>query len=70
MEVWTGKPVDYYNLIFFEALALVYIMQDKLYVRAMKYVFIGYVKGEKEYKKWKMEPRWSKFIIFNYVNFD
>lgn len=63
MEVWNGKSVDYSNFKIFGAL-------DKLDVRVVKCVFIGYPEGVNCYKLWKMDPGGSKLIINNYVTFD
>jgi hypothetical protein len=55
MEVWSGRPINYSNLIFFEALAFSHVKQDKLNARTVKCVFIGYTEGVKGYKLWKVE---------------
>ena len=67
MKVWSGRPTDYSNLKVFGALVFAH---DKLDARAVKCVFIGYPKGVKGYKLWKMEPGGSKFIISRDVTFD
>jgi len=70
MEVWSGRPADYSNLKVFGVLAFAHVKQDKLNARAVKCIFMGYPKGVKGYKLWKMEPGGSKFIISRDVTFD
>ena len=70
MEVWSGIPADYSNLKVFGTLAFAHVKQDKLDARAVKCVFMGYPKGVKGYKLWKMKPGGLKFIISRDVTFD
>jgi len=70
MEVCCGRPAYYSNLKVIGALAFAHVRQDKLDARAVKRIFIGYPKGVKGYKLWKMEPGGSKFINSRDVTFD
>ena len=51
-EVWTGVPADYRHLKIFGCVAYVHVKQGKLDSRALKGVFVGYLKGVKRYKVW------------------
>lgn len=44
---------------YFGDLLLEYIKQDKLEIREVKHVFIGYHEGMKGYKIWKIDPKRS-----------
>ena len=71
MEMWNGKPADYSNLKVFGSLAFAHIKQDKLDARAIKCIFLGYPKGVKGYRLWRMEPGGgSRVIISRDVTFD
>lgn len=50
MEVLSGKLVHHFNFKIFIALAFEHIKKDKLDVRVMKCVFIGYPESVKAYK--------------------
>jgi len=71
VEVWSGKLVDYSSLKVFGVLTYAHIKQDKLEPRALKCVFIGYPKGVKGYKLWKLESSGgSNVLISRDVTFD
>jgi hypothetical protein len=48
-EVWTGKPVDYFNLRIFGCPAYTHVNNGKLVPKAQKCNFIGYGSGVKGY---------------------
>lgn len=70
MEVWDGKPADYSNLRIFGSLAYAHVRDGKLEPRAVKCVFLGYPKGVKGYKLWRLDPGGGKCIVSRDVTFD
>ena len=70
MEAWSGEPPDYSGLKVFGSLAFAHVKQGKLDARGIKCVFIGYPKGVKWYKLWKLEPGETRCIISKDVTFD
>ena len=70
-EVWTCKPINLGNLKTFGCSAYVHISNDersKLDPKFKKCIFIGYVKGVKEYEFW--DPVAKKMVISGDVVFD
>nr|KYP48059.1 Retrovirus-related Pol polyprotein from transposon TNT 1-94 [Cajanus cajan] len=55
MEVWYGRPTNYSNLRVFGSVAYAHVKEGKLEPRVVKCVFVGYPKGVKGYKLWKLE---------------
>ena len=51
-EVWSSHPPDYSKLRVFGCSAYAHIIQDKLKLRALKCIFLGYTEGVKAYKLW------------------
>lgn len=50
IEFWTGKPANYSNMRVFGCPVYAHIKQEKLELRALKCMFIGYSEGTKGYK--------------------
>uniref|UniRef100_A0A803NRR5 CCHC-type domain-containing protein n=1 Tax=Cannabis sativa TaxID=3483 RepID=A0A803NRR5_CANSA len=68
-EKWTGYPPSYDHLRVFGCTAYAHIKQDKLQLRALKCLFLGYPKGVKGYKLWCLEPRYKKCLLSRDVVF-
>lgn len=47
-EIWTEVPANYKHLKIFKCPTYVHIKQDKLDVRALKGLFVGYLEGVKK----------------------
>ncbi|KAG8482597.1 hypothetical protein CXB51_024457 [Gossypium anomalum] len=67
-EVWSGNPVNYYDLKIFGCPAYAHVDNGKLEPRSIKCVFLGYKAGVKGYKLWCPENR--KVVISRDVVFD
>jgi hypothetical protein len=67
-ELWTGKPVDYYNLRIFGCPAYAHVNNGKLEPRAQKCTFIGYGSGVKGYHLLCIDSK--KVIVSRNVTFD
>ncbi|GJR84107.1 gag-pol polyprotein [Tanacetum coccineum] len=70
MEMWTGKPVNYFDLHIFGN--LVYVMYNsqettKLDPRSIKCLFLGYADGVKGYRLWDLVA--YKVVVSRYVVF-
>ncbi|GKD88463.1 retrovirus-related pol polyprotein from transposon TNT 1-94 [Tanacetum coccineum] len=55
MEMWSGHPSDYGMLRIFGCVAYPYDKQGKLESRAIKYVLLGYPKGVKGYRLYRLD---------------
>ena len=70
MEIWTGYSQDYGNLRVFGCAAYAHHRDDKLGVRALKCVFLGYPEGTKGYKLWCIESGGERLITTRHVVFN
>ena len=70
IELWTGKPADYSNMMVFGCPAYAHIKQRKLELRALKGVFLGYPEEVKGYKLWCTDLKSPKAIISRGVVFN
>ncbi|KAH9801673.1 hypothetical protein KPL71_001112 [Citrus sinensis] len=70
IELWTGKPADYSNIMVFGCPAYAHIKQRKLELRALKGVFLGYPEEVKGYKLWCTDLKSPKAIISRGVVFN
>jgi hypothetical protein len=68
IEVWSGSPADYSELIVFGCTAYAHVDNGKLEPRAVKCIFLGYKSGVKGYKLWN--PETSKVVISRNVVFN
>ena len=50
VEVWSGAPVDYFNLRVFGCPVYAHVNDGKLKPRAKKCIFLGYASGTKGYR--------------------
>ena len=67
-EVWSGVKVEFSHLRRFGCVAYVHTVQDKMSLRALKGIFMGYPQGTKRYRVWL--PEEEKFTISRNVVFD
>lgn len=64
------KLSDYHSLKVFSCLAFAHIRQEKLELRALRCVFVGYPRGIKDYMLWCIESDQRKCIISRDVTFN
>ena len=69
-EVWFSSPADYSKLRVFGCLAYAYEKDDKLGLRAKKYIFLGQTNRVKGYRLWYVDPKSPQFIVSRDVTFD
>ena len=69
MEVWSDQPTSYENLRVLGCIAYAHVRQDKLELRALKCIFIGYPEVVKGYILWCLEPGYKKCLISRDVIF-
>lgn len=62
IEIWSGKAANYLGLKIFGCAAYAHVKQGKLEPRALKCVFLGYLKGVKGYKLWCTDLKPSRCI--------
>lgn len=55
-EVWSGHPPDLDNLRVFGCVIYAHIRQDKVELRALRYMFLGYLEGVKFDRLLCLEP--------------
>lgn len=67
-EVWSGIKVELNHLRRFGCVAYVHTVQDKMSLRALKGIFVGYPQGTKGYRVWLPED--GKSTISRNVIFD
>ncbi|KAG8477231.1 hypothetical protein CXB51_031078 [Gossypium anomalum] len=67
-EVWSGNPANYSDLKIFGCPVYAHVDNEKLELRSIKCVFLGYKAGIKGYKLWCPENR--KVVISRDVVFD
>ncbi|KAG8471931.1 hypothetical protein CXB51_036977 [Gossypium anomalum] len=67
-EVWSSNPANYSDLKIFGCPAYAYVDNEKLELRSIKCVFLGYKAGVKGYKFWCPENK--KVVISRDVVFD
>lgn len=70
MERWTGHILNCRGLRVFSFAAYTHVRWDKIQLRALKCVFLGYPKGVKGYCLWCVEHKKEKYVISRYVVFD
>ena len=56
-KVWSSNPADYSDLKIFRCPAYAHVDNEKLELRSIKCVFLGYKAGVKGYKLWCPENR-------------
>ena len=66
-EVWSSSPATYSDLNIFGCLAYAHVDNEKLELKSMKCIFLGYKYGVKGYKLWCSETK--KLVISRYVIF-
>nr|GEW04163.1 putative polyprotein [Tanacetum cinerariifolium] len=62
MEMWLGHPSDYGMLKTFGCVAYSHVQQGKLEPRAVKCVILGYPKGVKGYKLYRLDNESPKIV--------
>ena len=69
-EVWSGHPHSLARLRVFGCLAYAHIRQDKVEPKVLGCVFLGYPKGIKAYKLWRLYPGYMRCITSRYIVFN
>ncbi|GJT30599.1 retrovirus-related pol polyprotein from transposon TNT 1-94 [Tanacetum coccineum] len=70
MEMWSGHPSDYEMLRIFGCVAYPHDKQGKLEPRAVKCVLLGYPKGMKGYKLYRLDDESPKIVTSRNVVFN
>ncbi|GKC59951.1 retrotransposon protein, putative, ty1-copia subclass [Tanacetum coccineum] len=70
MEMWSGHPSDYRMLRIFGCVAYPHDKQGKLEPRAVKCVLLGYPKGVKGYRLYRLDDESSKIVTSRNVVFN
>ncbi|GKB63082.1 retrotransposon protein, putative, ty1-copia subclass, partial [Tanacetum coccineum] len=70
MDLWSGHRANYEMLRIFGCVAYSYVNQGKLKPRAIKCIFLGYPKGVKGYRLWRLYDVKPKIIISRGVVFN
>lgn len=68
--MWSRKPYRYEQLRFFDYVAYAHTNDQKLKLRALKCIFVGYLKRVKMYKLQIDEIEKQKCFISRYVTFN
>lgn len=55
-EVWSSNPPNLNKLRVFHCIVYAHIRKDKVELRSMRYMFLGYPEGVKAYRLWFLEP--------------
>ncbi|GJV90022.1 retrotransposon protein, putative, ty1-copia subclass [Tanacetum coccineum] len=70
MEMWSGHPSDYEMLRIFGRVAYPNDKQGKLQPRAIKWVLLGYPKGLKRYRLYRLDDESPKLVTSKNVVFN
>ena len=70
MEMWTRAKLDLSNLRSFGCSAFAHHRDNKLGVRALRCIFLGYPEGVKGYKVWCLEEGKERLIVSRNVVFN
>ncbi|GJV37387.1 retrotransposon protein, putative, ty1-copia subclass [Tanacetum coccineum] len=70
MEMWSGHPSDYAMLRIFSCVAYPHDKQGKLEPRAVKCVLLGYLKGVKGYRLYRLDVESPKIVTSRNVVFN
>nr|GEY64475.1 retrovirus-related Pol polyprotein from transposon TNT 1-94 [Tanacetum cinerariifolium] len=68
--MWSGQPSDYGMLRIFGCVAYPHDKQGKLEPRAVKYVLLGYPKGVKGYRLYRLDDESTKIVTSRNVVFN
>nr|GEV71606.1 hypothetical protein [Tanacetum cinerariifolium] len=70
MDMWSGHPSDYGTLSISDCVAYPHDKQGKLKPRAIKCVLLGYPKGEKGYRLYRLDDKSPKIVTSMNVVFN